>query len=1353
LISWTNFTTAACIDLPAPGVDYSNCVLPDDLDGTNDEILAGLDLSNANLSGAQIPNRLQSIDFRGAKFEGAAFYTIGGSINNENLSFENINSHFYDTQFLFSIREEPPGNSEYRVGMFLKGVGFISPSDGNAYGPSGNSGHLAIDRLTDEDTGMLIAGDIAPIRYAVSVYQPWTSLGANSEDGFGFSARRYSLAVSASSNGGSSGAAHYVVDGISEDDGWISNAEESPWWQIDLGGHFRVENIVLTSRNSAGGLEALRDAVVIVSDYPLADDTLTPQNLDSVSRYTALDEPQIKNQIPINRTLRYLRIQKPNAPAQLLGFKSIAVNGFLADASNQAFTPDFPPPQTADIDPYIDVPNECQGELFDENAVRSCEFPLPSLLQTGEILLTDSELDYRNCDLTSEILTNISFNVTLEDGNLSGAFQLQGTDLSGVDLRGADFAGIQLDGASLRGANLTGANFGDADITGVDFRGAVLSDVDLGNVTGNSCALFSNELPESINPQINDVVGLPRPQAIPETTNVGYGYARQSSTDNNGVPTLAIDNDLASYSQTALEDSPWWELDLGAVYNVASIEFLIEPAQHDNIQLLVSDWPFPMEPLSKVDGKEIASHSVTLAPGTTNTFTSPIMRTARYLRIVQSHNGSPQRLSLNNVKVNASGFPTSPSSFVPLTRAQRDLLGPAAEFQDLLSQAENQLSANDPDSLAGELDALNRDAYALQQLLLRYKERFETAYSLRKSIGYARHTLRALKLYRPLRNSAQVKKLEDSLKRAKDVATIIVAQYAALEGLALGGRLALSEVNQGAGAATRQIYSTLRYLNIGTNYLELNLRCVLFDDSGDAFLPLLTTKVADDIPHMQSYLAGLADDTDPRTRIAAHHAAIRATRLALEPIELEIEAIDQAVKALKAAFEAVFSPIAEIGEALSVEIDLGAFSLTAIEIIEAVEKAIDSIPGLAAAEAAVASLIDPLIQPLLEAIDALPELGLPDVPNVGRLAELVSSFAPKIEVSDPFVYDLPPFQAGFDDLAEVACAEVTAPRLWPKNDEDLDGDGLPNGIELKRITPDPYGDKLETLADSADTDLDGLNDYFEVTLAQFVPTTTNFENEVNADFDDDGLTNLEEYLNKTNPFLADTDNDGLTDKVELAAALDPTAADSDHNGINDGDEDSDGDGLINSVEISLALNIAEAQDINHDEDEDGVSNFVEFQKGTDINNAPPLAADDSANVNVGDSVEVDLLGNDSETEGDSIEILEAQIEFPSKGVWSIDNGIVRFETGNEFDMLAPGQSETLAFIYRIQDPGGASSAVVTIIVSAPEGHVDPDPVIPEEPEVNSGGGGAIGWLLVLGLLVRCRCYQGIRRHFYSPNER
>ncbi|MCL2643117.1 MAG: VWA domain-containing protein [Candidatus Bathyarchaeota archaeon] len=64
----------------------------------------------------------------------------------------------------------------------------------------------------------------------------------------------------------------------------------------------------------------------------------------------------------------------------------------------------------------------------------------------------------------------------------------------------------------------------------------------------------------------------------------------------------------------------------------------------------------------------------------------------------------------------------------------------------------------------------------------------------------------------------------------------------------------------------------------------------------------------------------------------------------------------------------------------------------------------------------------------------------------------------------------------------------------------------------------------------------------------------------NADYDNDGLTNLQEYEYGTDPFLADTDGDGLTDYEEIFIyGTNPLVA------------DTDGDSVPDGLEIELGL--------------------------------------------------------------------------------------------------------------------------------------------------------------------------------------
>lgn len=107
-------------------------------------------------------------------------------------------------------------------------------------------------------------------------------------------------------------------------------------------------------------------------------------------------------------------------------------------------------------------------------------------------------------------------------------------------------------------------------------------------------------------------------------------------------------------------------------------------------------------------------------------------------------------------------------------------------------------------------------------------------------------------------------------------------------------------------------------------------------------------------------------------------------------------------------------------------------------------------------------------------------------------------------------------------------------RLWftdqpttNPDDDDFDNDGLTNWDEINLHQTNPL---------KADTDGDGMPDGWEV---------FNYLDPLGIwdalwDFDDDGLSNLEEFQNGTNPFNSDTDGDGTSDGDETAQGTDPT---------------------------------------------------------------------------------------------------------------------------------------------------------------------------------------------------------------------
>lgn len=94
----------------------------------------------------------------------------------------------------------------------------------------------------------------------------------------------------------------------------------------------------------------------------------------------------------------------------------------------------------------------------------------------------------------------------------------------------------------------------------------------------------------------------------------------------------------------------------------------------------------------------------------------------------------------------------------------------------------------------------------------------------------------------------------------------------------------------------------------------------------------------------------------------------------------------------------------------------------------------------------------------------------------------------------------------------------------------------PLAVSRIDFTFDTVGNQINRLSSTKiDSDNDGMPDEWEVQngLDPLNPA------DAQLDADADGLVNLEEFLNSTNPHTPDTDNDGFGDGLEVAGGFDP----------------------------------------------------------------------------------------------------------------------------------------------------------------------------------------------------------------------
>src|SRR5690606_598924 len=253
-------------------------------------------------------------------------------------------------------------------------------------------------------------------------------------------------------------------------------------------------------------------------------------------------------------------------------------------------------------------------------------------------------------------------------------------------------------------------------------------------------------------------------------------------------------------------------------------------------------------------------------------------------------------------------------------------------------------------------------------------------------------------------------------------------------------------------------------------------------------------------------------------------------------------------------------------------------------------------------------------------------------------------------------------------------------------DIDSDNDGIPDLIE---------GQSTASFvpASGVDSDNDGLDNAFDNNDAAFGGAPNNGIQPVNSDRAD-----LPDYLD------TDSDNDGEPDYVE--------GWDTNGNGIIDGSEisagtgDNDNDGLLDNYDANdVATNPSNGTTPMSYPDVDDPG------RDRDWRDAIPVASDDHASTNEVTSVVIDVVANDTDTDGTidpaTVDLNPGmggiQDSFTNAaGTWSVD------ASGNVTYLPAVGFSGLATATYRVNDDEGVTSNVATISVDVNDSPVAND---------------------------------------------
>ena len=211
-----------------------------------------------------------------------------------------------------------------------------------------------------------------------------------------------------------------------------------------------------------------------------------------------------------------------------------------------------------------------------------------------------------------------------------------------------------------------------------------------------------------------------------------------------------------------------------------------------------------------------------------------------------------------------------------------------------------------------------------------------------------------------------------------------------------------------------------------------------------------------------------------------------------------------------------------------------------------------------------------------------------------------------------------------------------------------------------------------------DSDDDGMPDSYE---EQFAFLDPNNAADAAADQDEDGLSNLDEFKNRTAPDKKDTDEDGLDDNVETNTG---TFVDATNTGTKPTNPDTDDDGLKDGVESNTGIWVSAentgTDPLNPDTDDDGLADGVETNTGSVVSVSDTGTDPHKADTDGDDASDLEELAKGSDPFDPNSVPQEPDEEGGLVSYWNFDDGVTvtdQFGSNNGTVIAGAGFSDSV----------------------------------------------------------------------------